>query len=108
MIKLDYEQFVEEYKPIKNKYFPESPLGGYLFFPSSLGQIAGFMTERKLWTLCRKTEVIVKDSGEKKDSYYITTSSALNTPSDNEVIGYLITEFKWEQVVTMVRDVPYS
>ena len=95
---IDWNVFESHYKPIKNPYFPVKELNSTLFEPDRLAQIAGFIGERKLWSLIYRDRVIVLDSGETKREYFIIPGcQKLN------VVGYFVTSLSYEDNAIEVK-----
>lgn len=49
MIEITFSQFVEQYKPVKNKYFPQAMFNGTLFAKEDIAFLAEFIS-KQLWS----------------------------------------------------------
>lgn len=98
---INYEDFVRDYRPIQNPYFPETRFDGTFFDPMNLSQIAGFITERKLWSLIYRKEVVDKETEEVIKVYSIVPGcQKLN------VVGYFATEIAYIDNAIEVTNIP--
>lgn len=84
---LSMEEFIERYHPLVNAYFPNSPYDGYLYDPSLLAQISGFIQTRQIWTVFREEIPELTAGG------FITKYFAVNDCSSHEyLVGYFVTQ----------------
>ena len=84
MINLNWTNFSEKYKPIKNTFVKEAPCDGYLFEDRSL--LNGTKIEN-VWTLI--------DNNDGNDMFITNGLRIINS------LGYLVTTEVWEENETI-------
>ena len=90
MIIINYNTFVNIYKPILNEYFPGAKYNGTLFSTADFPLLATSIREKRLWSLVYE-EIIVSQIENRKGIVYkiIPGMRTLNN------LGYFVTTLPW-------------
>jgi hypothetical protein len=76
---MNYDEFIEIYKPVNNHYRINAPFDNRMFSSNELKNISNTIDENKIWTLVDDS---IFGSWYLRAGYY----------TDGEILGYFITE----------------